>query len=330
MFLYPNVARKIQEAHARGHVIVICSNQLQKAPPAPRRGQKSTFQPDSTSNIQTWKKKVTHIVKGLGVPAYVLASLLKDEYRKPHAAMWWYLRDHVWAGQPASPVSGPHDGGGVQRLGRSKAQIALPINASPEAQSYFVGDLAGRIAHAGNSFAADFRDTDRKFALNAGLAFFTPETYFLGHELPQGEHLELRGFDARMAIENSDPSADKLPSWLPDEGAAGAPTQLVLFVGAPGAGKSSYYRRIFQPRGYVHLNQDTLGTRAKCIKEARANLSENRSVVIDNTNRDKATRAHYLVCYYPPNPDAGMLTTSWLVDAGDRSGAWYSSLLRAL
>lgn len=55
------------------------------------------------------------------------------------------------------------------------------------------------------------------------------------------------------------------------------------------SGKSSFYRRFF-PR-YDHINQDTIGTRDKCVKAARISLSEDRAVVIDATNRNKSTRA---------------------------------------
>lgn len=293
VFLYPNVARKLQEAYEKGHIIVICSNQLQKAPPAPKGRKTSAFQPDSTPKIQIWKKKLTHVVNGLGVPAYVMASLLRDEHRKPHAGMWHYLIDQIWAG-PSNGTNGTVDGlDGVPRLGRSKLDVAVPSNSSKGLHSYFVGDLAGRIAHEANGFAADHRDTDLKFALNAGLAFFTPEAYFLNEAPPQQEHVSLRGFDARSAIENSDPSVIQLPDWV-ENGDASLP-KLVIFVGAPGSGKSSYYHRIFEPRGFAHVNQDTLGSRDKCVKEARNLLSAKRSVVVDNTNRDKATRKHYLV-----------------------------------
>jgi bifunctional polynucleotide phosphatase/kinase len=70
-------------------------------------------------------------------------------------------------------------------------------------------------------------------------------------------------------------------------------SELVLFVGPPAIGKTTHYTRHFAPRGYVHINQDTLGTRAKCITAARTALAAGTSAVIDNTNRDAGTRAEY-------------------------------------
>lgn len=64
--------------------------------------------------------------------------------------------------------------------------------------------------------------------------------------------------------------------------------EVVVFVGSPGSGKSSFFRGHMD--GYVHVNNDTLKTKKKCLNVAEAALKEGKSCVIDNTNRDPPTR----------------------------------------
>lgn len=44
----------------------------------------------------------------------------------------------------------------------------------------------------------------------------------------------------------------------------------------------------------MRINQDLLKTRDRCLKAARAALEEGKSVAIDATNPDEATRAHWV------------------------------------
>lgn len=91
-------------------------------------------------------------------------------------------------------------------------------------------------------------------------------------------------------------------------------SEIVLFTGLPGLGKSTFFRTHFAPAGYVQVNQDTLGSRAKCVRAAEEALGAGKSCVIgppprfsrvvfthlltwshiDNTNRDVQTRKYYL------------------------------------
>lgn len=88
----------------------------------------------------------------------------------------------------------------------------------------------------------------------------------------------------------------KLPLFADnkDEEIHSSSQEMVLMVGCPASGKSTFSKKYLAPHGYVHINQDTLKTKEKCLKVASNALSEGKSVVIDNTNRDVTTRASFI------------------------------------
>ena len=191
-----------------------------------------------------------HISRALDVPLRVFAALAFDIYRKPALGMWHELLTN-WNGGVAPDLE----------------------------TSYFVGDAAGRK----NASVRDHGDTDYKWALNAGLRFYTPEHFFLDkeHKLT----VPTRPWEGAVDADGA--------QHAPQAAALEEP-EVVLFVGAPGSGKTALYRRIFEPAGYVWVNQDTLRSRDRCIKEVERALEAGKSCIVDNTNRDRATRKHYV------------------------------------
>jgi len=69
---------------------------------------------------------------------------------------------------------------------------------------------------------------------------------------------------------------------------------MVVLVGWPASGKSTLAERDFATRGYVRVNQDTLGTPAKCLAACKEALSKGRSCVVDNTNPTAKKREEFL------------------------------------
>lgn len=125
----------------------------------------------------------------------------------------------------------------------------------------------------------DFNDTDLKFSLNIRVNFQTPESFFLGKKDAVPDTFE---FDPRIL----GAAATDEPCVTPKSDA-----EVVVLVGAPGSGKSTLATRF---PGYVIINQDTLKTKDKCFARYRTALSEGKSVVVDNQNKDVKSRAPYI------------------------------------
>lgn len=55
---------------------------------------------------------------------------------------------------------------------------------------------------------------------------------------------------------------------------------MIIMVGYPASGKSSYVKNIILPKSYVHVNRDTLKTQSKCLSTAEGALQNGDSVRI--------------------------------------------------
>uniref|UniRef100_A0A4X1VYR6 Polynucleotide kinase 3'-phosphatase n=1 Tax=Sus scrofa TaxID=9823 RepID=A0A4X1VYR6_PIG len=189
----------------------------------------------------------------------VLVATHAGLYRKPVIGMWDHLREQ---GNEGVPIS----------IG----------------DSVFVGDAAGRPANwAPGRKKKDFSCADRLFALNLGLPFATPEEFFLKWPVAR---FELPAFDPRTVSRSG-------PLCLPESSSLLSPDpEVVVAVGFPGAGKSTFLREHLVSAGYVHVNRDTLGSWQRCVTTCEAALKQRKRVVIDNTNPDLQSRARYIKC----------------------------------
>ncbi|EPQ31959.1 uncharacterized protein PFL1_00158 [Pseudozyma flocculosa PF-1] len=256
-FCFQNVVSKVQQAHGEGYAIVVVSNQKQT-------------QYSGSVKLETWRKKVVHVARALDVPLRIFAALADDQYRKPRLGIWTELQERF--------------NGGL---------------APDLASSYYVGDAAGRKSMT----AKDHNDTDYKWALNAGLRFLTPEQFFV--DAKEQLAIPARPWEAKPSslerlpiFGGSGPEADLSDAVFHPSDTPLVPadrhTEVILFVGPPASGKTAFFRRHLDPAGYIWINQDTLKTRDKCVAAVRECIAEGKSCVVDNTNRDKATRRHYI------------------------------------
>lgn len=146
----------------------------------------------------------------------------------------------------------------------------LPLKMDKE--SFYCGDAVGR--------KKDFSDTDYKFALNININFFTPEHLFLGkkNELPKII------YPIDLTKKNKNIDYDFKPNKK----------EIIIMMGFPGSGKSTFSKMLNEKYNYIIINQDTLKTKAKCKKETIKQLENNKCVIIDATNPSKSTRGEWI------------------------------------
>jgi len=204
-----------------------------------------------------WKKKISQIAAQLPNASFrIFAAGEYDAYRKPLPGIWRAIEEIF-----------------------TKQSVSIDKEAS-----FFVGDAAGR--------SSDHSCVDRLFAMNAGLKFFTPEEFFSDQK---PKPFTLPGFNPSSVAADLPLFTPSNTPLIPAYEASVKPVEIVVFVGFPSSGKTSFYREHFEQHGYVHVNQDTLGSKDKCLKHVASSVEMGKSVVVDNTNRNRSTREPYVV-----------------------------------
>lgn len=220
----------------------------------------------SHSHEAEFKSKVEHILQKLDISAQVYVCCGQGFYRKPAPGVWEHLEKY---------------GNG-----------SVPINIQ---ESFYVGDAAGRPANWEPKRKKDFSCSDRLFALNIGLKFYTPEEMFLHQPAAK---FDLPAFDPRVVADV--PLAEVIATrsthgkkFFDEHELLQSNTELVVLVGYPASGKTHFAKRYLVPKQYVHINRDTLGSWQKCVVESENALARKQSVVIDNTNPDVESRRRF-------------------------------------
>ncbi|KAF2742545.1 DNA kinase/phosphatase Pnk1 [Sporormia fimetaria CBS 119925] len=252
---HSSVPAKLKSLHEDGYLVTVLSNQGGISLKTDGKSVKS-----DQKRLTEFKAKVGSVFTQLDLPVSVYAATAKDKYRKPRSGMWHeMLEDNDLETDDAVDLE----------------------------NSFFVGDAGGRDA-AGKT-PKDHSCVDRDFAANVGIPFYTPEEYFLQEEARPF----VRPFDpaAYLQEQTAAPTAPLQPKGTFTKT---NPLDIVALCGSPGAGKSSFYWRHLKPLGYERVNQDLLKTREKCLKAAKEFIENGTSVVVDNTNADPETRAHWV------------------------------------
>lgn len=250
----PGLGEKLVELTERGYLIMVFSNQsgLDKA---------------SKNDKKQWKSRVegffSEILTGESFHLGVYAAKRTDMYRKPNIGLWNVMRADL----------------------ASYYNLDVVISK----KSFFCGDAAGRLKpsilkkrHHASGKKGDFSDSDRKFALNLGIKFQTPEEFY---GIDAEEEYQLSGFDPEAYLAELE---ECHYDFEPRE------KELIVMVGRQGSGKSQYVRSMIEEKGYVVISQDLCKTKAKCLKLLNEALAKKQSVVIDNTNPDAESRAVWI------------------------------------
>ncbi|OWK15567.1 hypothetical protein Celaphus_00004751 [Cervus elaphus hippelaphus] len=294
--LYLEIPRKLRELATEGYKV--CAPIHKVGPGLMRRGPGDTPSPSQlvifTNQMgigrgklraEEFKAKVEAVVEKLGVPFQVLVATHAGLYRKPVSGMWDHLQEQANEGVSISIGDSIFVGGKGLGLGRRWWVLGADAGGRGAPKD---ADAAGRPANwAPGRKKKDFSCADRLFALNLGLPFTTPEEFFL--KWPAAR-FELPAFDPRSVTRSG-------PLYLPESSSLlSSDPEVVIAVGFPGAGKSTFLREHLVSAGYVHVNRDTLGSWQRCVTACEAALKQRKPVVIDNTNPDVQSRARYIKC----------------------------------
>ena len=141
---------------------------------------------------------------------------------------------------------------------------------SDKKKSFFVGDAAGRPCGWRQGASKDFASTDRKFAINVGISFFTPEEFFLNH--PTASY-DLGPLDPSKFFEWTDSPHHHLNFGVWEKA-------LIIFVGPPASGKTTLYHDTLEGHGFVRISQDVLRSYQACITKAREAMMKSQPLVI--------------------------------------------------
>lgn len=218
-----------------------------------------------------WKKSVEKLVDKLFSKTNnsyyfaIYAAKSNDLYRKPNLGMWNQMKEDL------------RNEFDLEKIRFSK-------------KSFFCGDAAGRIKPSlykkrnyPTSSKGDFSDVDRKFALNIGIEFYTPEEFFL--KGAKEEPYRLTGFDPHEFLREYTKNEYHFEPRK---------KELIILIGPPGAGKTEFTKKYILPENYVHINQDICKTKKRCLELAEKAIRKNKSLIIDSTNPDVLSRTEYI------------------------------------
>ncbi|GAA5891298.1 hypothetical protein JCM6882_004649 [Rhodosporidiobolus microsporus] len=220
---------------------------------------------DSQDLWSEYRKRLRNVAEELDIPLRIFVAMTFDIYRKPAHGAWLEF---------------------VKRWNGGK-EVDL-------SKSFYVGDAAGK--------GGSKQDYDRKFAHNVGVEFFTPEEFFLGKE--KSKNWAFKGWISReydQEVPLYSPTNTPLVPRPISEFEPAAP-DIVVLVGPPGCGKTSFALKYLTPRGYKRI----VSTPSRAPQRANAYIPYSRAQSSDPSAAvKKASPSANLVLDVPlPSPSS--------------------------
>lgn len=147
--------------------------------------------------------------------------------------------------------------------------------------SFYVGDAAGRIQC--DNFKKDFSCSDRKFALNCGLKFMTPEEFYYNNDSRKFELINISN-----NFSNDSKFNELIDNIIPNY-------NIVFIFGCVASGKSTLAKDLFERLNFeVIINHDTIKSKKKSLTLLDEAISSNKKIIVENLFATSRSRKEYL------------------------------------
>jgi len=209
------------------------------------------------TTIDELKEKYKQIHESLNIQLVFLVSDKDDIFRKPRIGLWEFLKK--------KGIDNNH--------------------------SYYVGDAAGRLKDG--LYKKDHSDSDRKFAYNIGIDFYSPEVFFLSNKDKEKEReWQYQGY--LLDYDNKQtPKYEKIKHTLKLDTYK---QNIILITGLPGSGKTYLSKKLEDKYNYEYLSKDKYnGISSKLLINKLKNIiSDGKSVIIEGLMYTNDQREQYL------------------------------------
>lgn len=243
-FWHKEVPKKLQKLYMDNYKIIIVTNQA-----GITKGK---------TNLNDIIEKFKNIKNKVNIPMDIYICSDNDNYRKPMTDVWdFILKNNNLKNYDII----------------DNADITTIKTVSKK--TFYCGDAVGR--------KGDFSATDRLFAENAGIRFYTPEEIFLEDFNKEKYKNTYKNIKLKEHLSDNDyPIFSDIIK-----------KNIIINVGAQASGKSTI-SKINKYKDYIILNNDTMKSKKKLEKTFNEIIEKGGNIIIDNTNPKSETRKYYI------------------------------------